>query len=265
MSYRIYLYNEIPKEDLDLKLVVAYLAQKCSFAVIEVRSSIILHFYTKGLIKGLADAWQIDLSGEGAFNKTEEERLDYERKAYLKPETISPRIVYNGWFLEELLQSKIPQEEAAQDKLHIFLTPRLMVTKEYMARRYHARTILAGRPSIVSSSGLVEAPARPMEYYIFRTGYQVMGQEIPDSVLKKKFEGQFLDYHDPRLTEVILGYLLQAVAYRFFGEGFCEDPRCRLFNAHTQQEMLVAQLEPPEFCYRHQTLFSRSADMGGNL
>ena len=256
MSYRVYLYNEIPKEDLDLEGVLAYLGKRCAFVEIEVRGNFISHFFSPELIQGLADAWNNQLSGERGFAKTEEERLDYEQQAYLKAEIISPKIIYQGWQLLELLQAQIPKAEAASDRLHLFLTPRLLVTKGEDGQREHARTLLAGQPSIISSSGLVEAPARPPEYYFLQRAYQMAGQEFPPGEIKKRFAGQFLLYHDPRLNRIIPGYLLQAIAYRFAGEGFCKDPRCRLFNAHRQQEMLSAQLEAPEFCPRHQELFS---------
>ena len=250
MSYQIYLYNEIP--DLDLERLSSYITAKCPFAQLELRGNFISHFFSDEFLKGLTEIWQPELSGEGTLS----ERLEYEEGAYHKPESISSSVIYNGLELLELLQWQIPADEAGLDRLHIFLTPRLTVTRDDMDRRWHARTILSWQPSVISSSGLVEAPARSMEYYIFQTGYQTKGLEIPESVMKKRFEGQFLDYHDSRLNEVIKGYILQGIAYRFFGEEFCDDPRCRLYNAHRQSEMLVAQLEPPEFCPRHQNLFS---------
>lgn len=254
MSNKIYLYNEIP--DLDLERLSTYIRAKCPFAELELRGNFISHFFSDELIKDLAEIWQPELSEERTDAQIESKRLEYEESAYLRPEEISPSVVYDGLEFLELLQSQIPPREAGLDRLHIFLTPRLAVTRDDMDRRWHARTILSWQPSVISSSGLVEAPARSMEYYIFRTGYQTQGQAIPESVMKKRFEGQFLDYHDRRLTEVIKGYILQGIAYRFFGEGFCDEPHCRLFNAHRQHEMLKAQLEPPEFCSHHQSLFS---------
>jgi hypothetical protein len=257
MAYRIYLYNEIAEQDLDLQRVVGYLRERCSFAELEVRENFIAHFCTADLIKGLAGCWETGLLAERGGGQTEQERLDYEQQAYQKPGTISANVIYHGWRLLELLQSRIPHAEASLDKLHLMLTPRLIVTKAEGDNRYHARTILGGQLSIISSFGLVEAPARPTEYYLLQRAYHMLGQEIPDAELKQRFKGQFLTCHDSRLTEVILGYLLQAVAYCFFGEGFCDNPHCRLFNAHKQQEMLVAQLEQPEFCERHEGLFGR--------
>ena len=257
MSYLIYIYNEVQNEDLDLNRVLASLENYCPFAKIEMRESFVSHFYSPELIKGLANAWNLELSGEMTQYQAENQRLYYEQQAYLHSETISPKIIYNGWQFLEPLQRQIPKSESSLVQLHIFLTSRLLVTKEEDEGRYHARTLIAGQPSIISSSGLVEAPARPVEFYFLQRAYQLMGQEIPDSEIKKRFQGKILTYNDKRLTEVIIGYILQAIAYRFWGEGFCDTPYCRLFNAHLQQEMLTAQLELPEFCPRHQTIFGQ--------
>ncbi len=257
MSYLVYLYNEIPKDALDLNRVAVYLGKQRPSIQIEVRGSFIAHFVSSKLITGLAAAWNSELSEERGAGLTPAQRLDYERRAHLDPREISPQVIYNGFELQELLQEQIPRSETSSRQLHLILTPRLPVTKGEAEGRHHARTALCGQPSLVSSSGLVEAPARPAEYYLLRHLYQNLGQEMPEAEVSARFGGQFLTYHDPRLTDVILGYLLQAITYYFFGEGFCSDPRCRLYNAHRQQEMLAAQLEPPEFCSRHQLLFNQ--------
>jgi hypothetical protein len=48
--------------------------------------------------------------------------------------------------------------------------------------------------------------------------------------------------------------VMQAVIYALTGEAFCDDARCRLYDAHWQEEMLRAQLEEPEFCERHRKM-----------
>ncbi len=253
-SQMIYFYNEIPAGDIDLEGIVKHIKTICPFADIEVRDNFISHYLSPELINNLSNAWNWELSGKEG--QGEEQRRIYEQSAYQRPETISPQIVYDGWRLLEILKFRIFKTEASVRHLHIFLTPRLFVTKDEGERRYHARTILGGQLSLISSSGLVEAPARPMEYYFMQRAYLGMGQDIPDELVKEKFAGQFLEYHDPRLTDVIIGYILQSIAYYFKGEAFCNDPNCRLFNAHRQQEMLNAQLSRPEFCARHQGMLT---------
>jgi hypothetical protein len=40
------------------------------------------------------------------------------------------------------------------------------------------------------------------------------------------------------------GYALQALFYYFLGEAFCENPDCRLYNAHYQSELIRSQNHP---------------------
>jgi hypothetical protein len=51
---------------------------------------------------------------------------------------------------------------------------------------------------------------------------------------------------------------MQALLYLITGEPFCNDPICRLFNAHWQHELIHAQLESLyEFCPEHQSFLDR--------
>jgi hypothetical protein len=57
------------------------------------------------------------------------------------------------------------------------------------------------------------------------------------------------------MTDVLKGYVAQALFYHLVGYPFCEDKNCRLFNAHRQSELLHAQLHSPyEFCSKHQAV-----------
>jgi hypothetical protein len=49
----------------------------------------------------------------------------------------------------------------------------------------------------------------------------------------------------------LLGTDLHRLADSSPREAFCDDPRCRLFNAHWQRELLGAQLGGQDFCGRH--------------
>jgi hypothetical protein len=112
------------------------------------------------------------------------------------------------------------------------------------------RTSVYGIPSIISTSGLVEAPAKPREYYFLKQQYERLGKDLME--LKDKFEGSFIDYEDKRLTEIAKGYAMQAVFHSLTGDPFCGDKGCRLYNAHWQEEVISAQLESEyEFCPQH--------------
>jgi hypothetical protein len=135
------------------------------------------------------------------------------------------------------------------DHCAILFTNQLFVTWDRKDSRYHARTSLYGFPSLISLPGLVEAPAKPRSFYVKKR----MG--VPVEELMEEFEGQFIDYGDSRITEVMKGYAMQAFFFHLSGEPFCEDPNCRLFNSHWQEEVLRSQLDGRyEFCPRHETI-----------
>ena len=97
---------------------------------------------------------------------------------------------------------------------------------------------------------MVEAPARDSAFYLARR----QRPEIDADNRKDTGYGDFLQYKDRRTTEIAKGYATQAVFYVLTGEPFCDDPSCRLYNAHWQREMLLAQLGDVEYCQRHRRL-----------
>jgi hypothetical protein len=60
-----------------------------------------------------------------------------------------------------------------------------------------------------------------------------------------------LESDDPRTATVLEGYAIQAIFYALTGDPFCDDPDCRLYNAHWQRDMLRAQLGGDHYCSRH--------------
>ena len=136
---------------------------------------------------------------------------------------------------------------------HIAVERALLGTFDEADGRWHARTVILGFPSLISLRGLVEAPAGPPEFHIMRG----LSPQLAEAERERLESKMLLGLHDPRLTEVAKGYVLQAVFYQALGEAFCDDPDCRLFNAHRQEEMLKAQLGGAyELCPRHERLLA---------
>lgn len=188
----------------------------------------------------------------------------YERRRLANPSSVVYGLMYDAYAYSGLCHALIPQAEAGFDQLHIVFTNQLIGTWDPADRRYHARTVFCGSPSIVSISGLVEAPARSPEYYIALRGAEALGLgEESKLELASAFGDDCLSYDDQRMTEVVKGYAMQAIAYRLSGEAFCSDPKCRLFNAHWQKELLKAQLgEGPDFCSEHEEFFQQLSKDG---
>jgi hypothetical protein len=175
--------------------------------------------------------------------------IEYEKRRILG-KTRSFGILYDGFHLLRIFGEIMSREECSLEFVHIFFTNRLFATWDDSDKRYHLRTSVYGIPSIISTTGLVEAPAKPREYYLLKQQYERLGKDLTE--LKDRFKGSFIDYEDERLTQVIKGYAMQAIFYSLTGDPFCEDKGCRLYNAHWQEELIFAQLESGyEFCGRH--------------
>lgn len=175
--------------------------------------------------------------------------LHYEEKALCNPEKRITGVLYEGFELQQFYFNLIPEEERKSNFLHIIFTNQMFATWDKNDRRYHARVSIYAFPSLISATGLVEAPAKPREYYLKRQ----MG--ISPEILREEFTGRYLGYEDDRLTEVMKGYVMQAFFFHVTGNPFCEDKNCRLFNAHWQEEVIHAQLKTGnEFCKTHEEI-----------
>ena len=129
--------------------------------------------------------------------------------------------------------------------INILFTAALPCTWDPQECRYHARSLLCGFPSIVSTSGAVEGPARPRGYYVAK----MMG--LTEAEARRKYLGRFLEHDDPRMPEVAKGLAAQAVFYHLTGNPFCEQEDCRLFNARWQDQLVASQVNNRRFCNGH--------------
>jgi len=161
-------------------------------------------------------------------------------------------ILYEGILYQKHLADFPLKKKLNERYCSILITNQLVGTWDQNDHRYHIRTSIYGSPHIISVPGLVLAPAKPREFYIKRQ----MG--VPVEILKEEYKGRFLEHGDLRTTEILKGYLIQALFYDLIGNPFCDDSDCRLFNSHWQEEMLHAQLDGKyEFCSKHEALLKK--------
>jgi len=254
---KILLYDEGMAQALNIEGIAEYLRKKLGKVEVEVRGNPFALYPLQDKISDYArriasikiqDATRrMSLGPEPLYGE-----IEYEKRRILG-KTRAFGVLYDGLELQRLFFELIPEEERSLEFVHIFFTNRLFATWEESDKRYHARTSVYGIPSVISTTGLVEAPARPREYYLLKQQYEMLGKDLLE--LKDRFKGIFIDYEDERLTEVVNGYAMQAVFYSLVGDPFCQDKGCRLYNAHWQEELVLAQLGSEyEFCPRHAKL-----------
>jgi hypothetical protein len=171
-------------------------------------------------------------------------------------------ILYDGFMMQRLLGTTIEENEANIDHIHIVFEDRLICTFSEEDWRYHARIILGGSPSIISTTGIIEGPAKPKKWYIkqMQTAAYGLGNEGDEnySTSSSNKKVDYLDYGDYRINFAAVGYSLQSLFF-FLTEGnpFCGDINCRLYNAHWQEELIHSQIQSKGLCKEHNELLCK--------
>ncbi|MDP7264326.1 MAG: hypothetical protein QGH39_02065 [Candidatus Thermoplasmatota archaeon] len=252
----IILYDDITSGNLVLSEIKKYLSELIPGIRVELRSGFIEHFGVREKIPEFARKLaRIKLRDQKRkledFNPLPGE-IQFEKKLLDDPKTRRIGVIYDGFEFQKFSREMIPENELEMSVLHIFITNRLIATFDDNDRRYHARVIITGYPAVISTSGIVEAPAKPRDFYRMKQMGIILGDTtVPAELLNQHFQGRFMEHNDERLTEVIKGYILQAVFYHTTGEAFCNNTNCRLFNSHWQKEMIKAQIESGKLCKDH--------------
>lgn len=154
----------------------------------------------------------------------------------------------------------------------------------------------AGNIALISTTGLVDAPGKPIELITARHnqlgGFPNFGiseydevlikavqekglsLEVVDGVINELFKDRMLSHEDPRINEAIKGMALSFVLYALgeHGKVFqCSTTDlsvgspdlskfCRLHDSHWQEELIATQVKnpgQPEFCDYHTELFDK--------
>jgi len=164
-------------------------------------------------------------------------------------------VMYDGFEIQNIIYDIITNYDSNLNYLHIVFTNKLICTYDMIDNRYHGRAVICSNPAIISTTGMIEAPARPKEYYFEAMKCKMQGLDIQN--IKRKYNGKFLDYHDKRLSKITEGYLLQTIFYYMTGDVFCDSLNCRLNNAHWQKDLLYSQLKIGKLCNKHQALLDK--------
>lgn len=261
------MYADPSAVTLDLRAVATYVRRTTGLATAVREEFFHHHSADLGRLAGaIAAARVTDVTHPWESKPAPPPLVDFERRLLETPEHRVPGVLYDGLRLQAIYRSALPPNERTLRIAHIALTSRLPGTFDDADRRYHARAVILGYPGLVSTSGLVEAPAKPRGFYAAKRAMRIESADARYEVLKERYAGQFVDYDDARLSIVVRGYVLQPLFYHMTGEPFCDDEACILFNAHWQEEMLRAQVESGSLCARHrevaEALRRRRAPMG---
>ena len=75
-------------------------------------------------------------------------------------------ILYDGFKILNEFAETIPASENNESTFHAIFTNKLPCTFDEGDCRYHARALIGSNPAIISTTGMIEAPAKPKQYYL---------------------------------------------------------------------------------------------------
>lgn len=263
MAARVHLYECPAAKQLRVGEVAAFLAEELGGAIaVDVRpeffgftrpdAAMVGERFAAAKVRYPSQPPPDSLATKPLFQEVEYERRRVAGKAN------AAGVMYDGERSVAILRDLLPKEERTLDDIHVVFTNQLLGTFDPGDGRYHARVIVSGFPHVLSTTGLVEGPAKPREFYKAKARHQQMFTGVPVDMLADALGDSVLRHEDPRTTEALKGYAMMAVLHQFAGEGFCADEACALFNAHWQAEIVRAQLErrDDKFCASHRALLT---------
>lgn len=158
--------------------------------------------------------------------------------------------MYDGIILQKLYQEILGKIglEFNLSELYIIIIDDLIASFDEIDWKYHARSIICGNPTLISTSGLIYGLAKPKDYYLKLIYYYQVPQIL--KTLEKEYRGRFIENNDERINSIIEGLAIQSIYYFIKGDSFCDDPTCRLFNSHWQEEILRLNSNKI-FCKKH--------------
>ena len=245
---KIILYDEPAVPEIQLMNLAKFLEDTFS-VMVEIRENI-LKFSAKDTAVKIAECKIFNLRKDFEKHIPTNEEILFEESNIHDTSKTENIIMYDGFKLQKVLANLISKTENTEKIFHVFFTNKLTCTYDNNDYRYHGRALIGSNPSIISTTGIIEAPAKPREYYFDLMTNFTQGVNV--ETIKQKYKGLYLEYNDSRLSKIVEGYLLQAIFYYETGESFCDNSDCRLFNAHWQKDLLHTQLDKSKLCEKHQ-------------
>lgn len=240
---KIILYNEPTVPEIQIEKIKQFIIETFQIRV-EIKDNFFESLDDK-IFEKITSTQIFDLKKQFKKHIPTQEEIQIE-KENLDTSEKDIMILYDGFELQNIIAENI---SIADNTLHIIFTNKLTATFDNDDFRYHARALISSNPIIISTTGIIEAPAKPKQYYLdLITNFS----EGKIEEIKKKYKGEFLEYHDSRLSDITEGYVLQSIMYYETGEAFCEKKECRLFNAHWQKDLFYSQIENKKLCNKHQ-------------
>lgn len=247
---KIILYDEPAVPEIKINELASFL-QTTFLVDVEVRQNIFLNS-DLSIAKKLASTRILNSKKPFQLHSPNLEEIQFERNSFINSANVKNIMMYDGFEFQKIASSLIVEKENALKYFHLLFTNKLTCTFDDNDYRYHGRAVICSNPSIISTTGIIEAPAKPREYYM--EIFSKMAQGLNVESIKEKYQGAYLEYHDKRLSTIVKGYAMQALFYYLAGIEFCEKKECILFNPHWQKDLLYSQVEIGKLCEKHEKI-----------
>lgn len=245
--FKIFLYDEPSVPEISIESLSKFLEK--TFKVKVIKRESIFQKATREIAKDVASCRVFEFRRPFEPHIPTAEEIEFEMESFQNTSKVQNIVLYDGFEFQKTITSLISPQELESNNFHIIFTNKLTCTFDTADNRYHGRALIGSNPSVISTTGIIEAPAKPRQYYLDLMVNYSQGLNI-DSI-KQKYRGRYLEYHDSRLGKVVEGYCMQALFYYITGEPFCDQLNCRLNNAHWQHDLLYSQLEFGKLCTKH--------------
>lgn len=251
LSY-VHLYSSFLSTSFIAKEVSTYLHEFIPFIDVDVRS--FPNYFRKNMIEeDNEDNMMIQLSHEASGNTSPGES---QNSSY---DTCQKMMIIDGFYLQRIYSRIMDENEMQLDHVHLIFEDNLVCTYDENDKRYHARPIICGSPSIISISSIIEGPAKPKGYYFKQMLKDLLSMSSKE--IEKEFVNNFVSYDDPHLIHVATGYAIQAIFFFLTnGNPFCSQYPCRLFNSHWQEELIYTQVINPVLCKEHLRILAEAGE-----
>ena len=160
---KIILYNEPSVSQINIKNLEKFIANTFQIKI-EIRNNIFQNLNEK-ICERIASSriFNLKKSFKKHIPSLEEILIESENRDMSNREEMT---LYDGIELNKIIAEWIPIEEKNQNTLHIIFTNKLTCTFDENDFRYHARAWVGANPVIISTTGVIEAPAKPKQYYL---------------------------------------------------------------------------------------------------
>ena len=142
------------------------------------------------------------------FLKDSFQHFDFEKISSIVDTT---GIIIDGFYLQRIYTNIIDKNEIHLEHIHIIFEDKLICTFDEVDRRFHARPIICGSPTIISIPSIVEGPAKPKAYYFKQMMKGLLSENSKE--IDKEFANSYVRYYDSRMSQIATGYAIQAIFF----------------------------------------------------